>query len=223
MIYDYQLSPDSSKENEKCHFLICGHIFKTFSSSELHRVKSFYIPQYQYENARWSYSCNHKQLSDRLCNLFGWDFVKHLFCSHQMIVLWWYNHKINTFRCKSVFGIKNHSHLQGILLPYSCCNEVFLIFHVCYIRLLSNLGLHCITVHFFHCNLKGYPHCNAFFLQVSSDSVTISSFTSFIGSRISTGIMELTVFLIASKRFWWRWNLSAICMASGKISWIADE
>lgn len=52
------------------------------------------------------------------------------------------------------------------MLPYSCCNEVFLIFHVCYIRLLSILGLHCITVHFFHCNLKGYPHCSAFFTSL---------------------------------------------------------
>ena len=34
MIYDYQLSQDSSIGNEKCHFLISGHISEAFSFSE---------------------------------------------------------------------------------------------------------------------------------------------------------------------------------------------
>lgn len=52
MIYGYQLSLDSSKENEKHHFLTGDHISEAFSFSELHRMRNFYIPQYQYENVR---------------------------------------------------------------------------------------------------------------------------------------------------------------------------
>lgn len=41
MIYGYQLSLDSSKENEKYHFLTGDHISEAFSFSELHRMSAY--------------------------------------------------------------------------------------------------------------------------------------------------------------------------------------